>query len=203
MTKDTDKCVAITEIKFYSDYMEKYDTDTLDDIKINGESIADFNSDIFNYEFEYEGDKIPEITASATDNAAVTVVPATEDNPTAKIFVVSESGVNTRTYTIRMNNGKERLKQIESLDDNLEIYLVENESTENAPKFKIINHSDNAQTIRLYVACLLYTSDAADEEDSVDLGGRRSIKKKKRIRRKERKEKKKKAQMRKRGRTKR
>eukprot|EP00658_Telonema_sp_P-2_P067983 TRINITY_DN56920_c0_g1_i1.p2 TRINITY_DN56920_c0_g1~~TRINITY_DN56920_c0_g1_i1.p2 ORF type:complete len:140 (+),score=32.25 TRINITY_DN56920_c0_g1_i1:440-859(+) len=27
--------------------------------------------------------------------------------------------------------------------------------------------------------CLLYTSDAADEEDSVDLGGRRSIKKKK------------------------
>eukprot|EP00658_Telonema_sp_P-2_P013403 TRINITY_DN15075_c0_g1_i5.p1 TRINITY_DN15075_c0_g1~~TRINITY_DN15075_c0_g1_i5.p1 ORF type:complete len:485 (-),score=129.93 TRINITY_DN15075_c0_g1_i5:99-1448(-) len=30
-----------------------------------------------------------------------------------------------------------------------------------------------------YGACLLYTSDAADEEDSVDLGGRRIIKKKK------------------------
>ena len=29
--------------------------------------------------------------------------------------------------------------------------------------------------------CLLYTSDAADEEDSVDLGGRRIIKKKKYI----------------------
>src|SRR5665648_1286407 len=29
--------------------------------------------------------------------------------------------------------------------------------------------------------CLLYTSDAADEEDSVDLGGRRIIKKKKKI----------------------
>eukprot|EP00658_Telonema_sp_P-2_P079238 TRINITY_DN7601_c0_g2_i4.p1 TRINITY_DN7601_c0_g2~~TRINITY_DN7601_c0_g2_i4.p1 ORF type:complete len:105 (-),score=27.38 TRINITY_DN7601_c0_g2_i4:74-388(-) len=29
------------------------------------------------------------------------------------------------------------------------------------------------------VYCLLYTSDAADEEDSVDLGGRRIIKKKK------------------------
>ena len=27
------------------------------------------------------------------------------------------------------------------------------------------------------VLCLLYTSDAADEEDSVDLGGRRIIKK--------------------------
>eukprot|EP00658_Telonema_sp_P-2_P078737 TRINITY_DN7449_c0_g1_i1.p1 TRINITY_DN7449_c0_g1~~TRINITY_DN7449_c0_g1_i1.p1 ORF type:complete len:278 (-),score=64.87 TRINITY_DN7449_c0_g1_i1:49-774(-) len=30
----------------------------------------------------------------------------------------------------------------------------------------------------LFVTCLLYTSDAADEEDSVDLGGRRIIKKK-------------------------
>eukprot|EP00658_Telonema_sp_P-2_P077274 TRINITY_DN6949_c0_g1_i8.p1 TRINITY_DN6949_c0_g1~~TRINITY_DN6949_c0_g1_i8.p1 ORF type:complete len:246 (+),score=18.14 TRINITY_DN6949_c0_g1_i8:3-740(+) len=30
-------------------------------------------------------------------------------------------------------------------------------------------------------SCLLYTSDAADEEDSVDLGGRRIIKKKKRV----------------------
>ena len=32
------------------------------------------------------------------------------------------------------------------------------------------------------IDCLLYTSDAADEEDSVDLGGRRIIKKKKRVR---------------------
>eukprot|EP00658_Telonema_sp_P-2_P013839 TRINITY_DN15248_c0_g1_i10.p1 TRINITY_DN15248_c0_g1~~TRINITY_DN15248_c0_g1_i10.p1 ORF type:complete len:128 (-),score=13.39 TRINITY_DN15248_c0_g1_i10:80-463(-) len=32
--------------------------------------------------------------------------------------------------------------------------------------------------------CLLYTSDAADEEDSVDLGGRRIIKKKKKTKQK-------------------
>eukprot|EP00658_Telonema_sp_P-2_P027768 TRINITY_DN2138_c0_g1_i1.p1 TRINITY_DN2138_c0_g1~~TRINITY_DN2138_c0_g1_i1.p1 ORF type:complete len:124 (+),score=21.48 TRINITY_DN2138_c0_g1_i1:74-445(+) len=32
---------------------------------------------------------------------------------------------------------------------------------------------------RSLCTCLLYTSDAADEEDSVDLGGRRIIKKKK------------------------
>src|SRR5664279_6633987 len=35
-----------------------------------------------------------------------------------------------------------------------------------------------AQSVPL-PTCLLYTSDAADEEDSVDLGGRRIIKKKK------------------------
>ena len=32
-----------------------------------------------------------------------------------------------------------------------------------------------------YSGCLLYTSDAADERSSVDLGGRRIIKKKKKI----------------------
>ena len=32
-----------------------------------------------------------------------------------------------------------------------------------------------------YSTCLLYTSDAADERSSVDLGGRRIIKKKKQI----------------------
>src|SRR5674536_156249 len=43
------------------------------------------------------------------------------------------------------------------------------------PGFCIAIHGEvNA----LLFACLLYTSDAADEEDSVDLGGRRIIKKK-------------------------
>ena len=36
----------------------------------------------------------------------------------------------------------------------------------------------SAYSNALYYTCLLYTSDAADEEDSVDLGGRRIIKKK-------------------------
>eukprot|EP00658_Telonema_sp_P-2_P028742 TRINITY_DN21978_c0_g1_i2.p1 TRINITY_DN21978_c0_g1~~TRINITY_DN21978_c0_g1_i2.p1 ORF type:complete len:161 (-),score=25.87 TRINITY_DN21978_c0_g1_i2:58-540(-) len=36
------------------------------------------------------------------------------------------------------------------------------------------------EALDLSTGCLLYTSDAADEEDSVDLGGRRIIKKKKR-----------------------
>ena len=38
-----------------------------------------------------------------------------------------------------------------------------------------------APNIAIVNACLLYTSDAADERSSVDLGGRRIIKKKKRV----------------------
>mgnify|MGYP003381465382 CR=1 FL=1 len=39
---------------------------------------------------------------------------------------------------------------------------------------------DAALALDLHGICLLYTSDAADERSSVDLGGRRIIKKKKR-----------------------
>eukprot|EP00656_Telonema_subtile_P057059 TRINITY_DN9293_c0_g1_i1.p1 TRINITY_DN9293_c0_g1~~TRINITY_DN9293_c0_g1_i1.p1 ORF type:complete len:123 (-),score=13.88 TRINITY_DN9293_c0_g1_i1:20-388(-) len=38
--------------------------------------------------------------------------------------------------------------------------------------------TEGSSVANLYCGCLLYTSDAADEEDSVDLGGRRSLKKK-------------------------
>eukprot|EP00658_Telonema_sp_P-2_P065317 TRINITY_DN54584_c0_g1_i4.p1 TRINITY_DN54584_c0_g1~~TRINITY_DN54584_c0_g1_i4.p1 ORF type:complete len:177 (+),score=36.90 TRINITY_DN54584_c0_g1_i4:126-656(+) len=44
----------------------------------------------------------------------------------------------------------------------------------------VMGGSASSSIATISVACLLYTSDAADEEDSVDLGGRRIIKKKKR-----------------------
>src|SRR5664279_1814611 len=40
----------------------------------------------------------------------------------------------------------------------------------------VLQHSPAEYVRRPNVPCLLYTSDAADEEDSVDLGGRRIIK---------------------------
>ena len=44
----------------------------------------------------------------------------------------------------------------------------------------VIAHGHTARDLDVYqlIACLLYTSDAADERSSVDLGGRRIIKKK-------------------------
>src|SRR5674536_90858 len=38
------------------------------------------------------------------------------------------------------------------------------------------NGTSDIHMYDLFTSCLLYTSDAADEEDSVDLGGRRIIK---------------------------
>ena len=46
-------------------------------------------------------------------------------------------------------------------------------------RYRDISESDGVYQFRVYETCLLYTSDAADERSSVDLGGRRIIKKKK------------------------
>eukprot|EP00658_Telonema_sp_P-2_P031496 TRINITY_DN23553_c0_g1_i4.p1 TRINITY_DN23553_c0_g1~~TRINITY_DN23553_c0_g1_i4.p1 ORF type:complete len:244 (-),score=73.77 TRINITY_DN23553_c0_g1_i4:59-790(-) len=58
-------------------------------------------------------------------------------------------------------------------------------------KRKLREHKDRMENARadwrMDMTCLLYTSDAADEEDSVDLGGRRIIKKKKKKKENERK----------------
>eukprot|EP00658_Telonema_sp_P-2_P047349 TRINITY_DN3601_c0_g1_i2.p1 TRINITY_DN3601_c0_g1~~TRINITY_DN3601_c0_g1_i2.p1 ORF type:complete len:196 (-),score=53.60 TRINITY_DN3601_c0_g1_i2:51-638(-) len=54
---------------------------------------------------------------------------------------------------------------------------VERCCLESGPFDGVLGFSQGASMAAL-VACLLYTSDAADEEDSVDLGGRRIIKKK-------------------------
>ena len=55
------------------------------------------------------------------------------------------------------------------------IWLAGNEH----PDFITINRFRNRVKEEINNVCLLYTSDAADEEDSVEIGGRRIIKKKK------------------------
>ena len=50
-------------------------------------------------------------------------------------------------------------------------------------EFEVISKNISTQfaEVELSYSCLLYTSDAADERSSVDLGGRRIIKKKNRV----------------------
>ena len=53
------------------------------------------------------------------------------------------------------------------------------ETNTNIGTMTVTRESKGENAIMIIKVCLLYTSDAADEEDSVDLGGRRIIKKKK------------------------
>ena len=59
--------------------------------------------------------------------------------------------------------------------------VLRRSSEEKSAESAIFKFGDNEVNFSTYMAkgCLLYTSDAADERSSVDLGGRRIIKKKK------------------------
>src|SRR5665648_1300769 len=70
------------------------------------------------------------------------------------------------------------LGKILQMDDSYFLSLPHNGRSEPIDKILYSHYLYSILPFRIYY-CLLYTSDAADEEDSVDLGGRRIIKKKK------------------------
>ena len=60
------------------------------------------------------------------------------------------------------------------------LYLISYQK-KNGNGLQFTKEKTSASRVREKYTCLLYTSDAADERSSVDLGGRRIIKKKKRL----------------------
>eukprot|EP00658_Telonema_sp_P-2_P027163 TRINITY_DN21036_c0_g1_i1.p1 TRINITY_DN21036_c0_g1~~TRINITY_DN21036_c0_g1_i1.p1 ORF type:complete len:109 (-),score=37.66 TRINITY_DN21036_c0_g1_i1:4-330(-) len=65
------------------------------------------------------------------------------------------------------------------LQSDIELEIVQAENDLAVVSNCAASPEEGNQFVATYNCCLLYTSDAADEEDSVDLGGRRIIKKKK------------------------
>ena len=88
------------------------------------------------------------------------------------VFFQAEDGIRDLVRSRGLGDVYKRQEMpsgIPTVDD------LKSESSTGFPK----NTVTTAITINM--SCLLYTSDAADERSSVDLGGRRIIKKKKRI----------------------
>src|SRR5665648_17402 len=76
----------------------------------------------------------------------------------------------TLLYKLKDTEVSSRLEKLLNLGGVLSQLVKDNEELKLRPELQILAR---------FMNCLLYTSDAADEEDSVDLGGRRIIKKKK------------------------
>src|SRR5665648_1272042 len=85
--------------------------------------------------------------------------------------------VSTLKQGIKYITNPEKAELITGKDCTAETALEEMQATK-----ALYNKTEGRQYmhfVQSFKPCLLYTSDAADEEDSVDLGGRRIIKKKK------------------------
>lgn len=97
-----DYCLGVNELEVYGTVVNAEETVDGADILVDGEScIEAFEGRSLTWKLGKD-EAFPEITAAASNNAAVTVVPPTELNPTAMILFVPEDGneVNTRSYQI-------------------------------------------------------------------------------------------------------
>ena len=97
-----DYCVGVNELEAYGTVAKAQDTIEGADIQIGGKSVMEsFENQKLTWKIGSK-EELPEVTASADNNAAVTVVQANELNPAATVIFVPEDGneVNIKTYQI-------------------------------------------------------------------------------------------------------
>ena len=101
MTPQEDQWVGVDELEVYGIALTKNNDFTVSAITVDGEMVLDqFDEEKHITVTIEKGASLPEITATATDNASVTVIPAMDATGTSKIVFVSEDGSKTETYTI-------------------------------------------------------------------------------------------------------
>ena len=108
MQAEEGKCLAITEMASYEKLAEKSDLAELENIFINGEPIEGFDKDI--EEYTVTTPDMPEITAEASENGAVTVIMPDKFGGKAEIIVTAEDGIQTKSYYVKIEQGEEQEK---------------------------------------------------------------------------------------------
>lgn len=114
LTPQTNQWVGIEEFEVYG-----YNPVTLNnsfdvsDIKLDGQNkLGEFSGNTLDVKLEADA-PIPVITASATNNASVTVVQAYDRNSTAKVIFKAEDGTGEQTYTINFTADEAALHPIQ------------------------------------------------------------------------------------------
>jgi beta-galactosidase len=106
-------CVAITEIEIPSVTVAANSTAELTDLRVAGSTVADFAPETGDYAIDLEWDaENPAVTATAADNARVTIVPAAGVPGIVRVMVVSENGLVQRNHTITLTRRKAPLGQV-------------------------------------------------------------------------------------------
>ena len=100
MTPQEEQWVGVDELEVYGITLTKNSDFEVSNISVGGKDVlAQFEEKHLTVTVE-KGASLPEITATATNNAAVTVIPAVDAAGTSQVVFVSEDGSKTETYTI-------------------------------------------------------------------------------------------------------
>ena len=97
--------------------------------------------------------------------------------PSWKKLTKHHKAIKHTTISELFHQDKDRFEKYSTTFDDILVDYSKNNISDDAMKL-LLNLAKNCKLKEAISACLLYTSDAADERSSVDLGGRRIIKKK-------------------------
>ena len=136
-------CLGATEIQYYGKNAVAKNDFAVNAINVGGKTLADFDASKMEYTVELDSATVPTVTAEATNNASITVVPAVDANGTAKVIITPEDGsiANTKTYTIKFHS--------ESTGDS---YLVTTEPVEGASVSADLAKAQEGQTVTVNIA---------------------------------------------------
>ncbi|MEG2896142.1 MAG: glycoside hydrolase family 2 TIM barrel-domain containing protein [Niameybacter sp.] len=97
------KGIAITEIEAYGKEAISYESYHVEAILVDGHNIIESFDESLNCTVSVEGDDLPEVVVEATQNARVTIIPATNNSRTTKIEILPENGDVTKTKLYQMH----------------------------------------------------------------------------------------------------
>lgn len=143
MTPTGNACLGVTELQYFGKNAIAKTDFAVNAIKVGGELLADFDASKMDYTVELSSATVPTVTAEATNNASVTVVPAIDANGTAKVIIAPEDGsvANTKTYTIQFHS--------ESTGDT---YPVEIAPVDGATVTSDLQNAQEGQTVTVNIA---------------------------------------------------
>lgn len=101
----TNKSIGVTEIELYGKEVVEKSTYEITNVKVGRADFAEFDPSVTEYNISVSG-KAPEVTFEATNNASVTVVPATSVPGKTVVKVVAEDGsvASEKTYTFNFTS---------------------------------------------------------------------------------------------------
>ncbi|WP_052446697.1 Ig-like domain-containing protein [Candidatus Soleaferrea massiliensis] len=103
MVGQSGKSLGLTEIQAYGKVAIGKDSYQPTGISLGGQALTGFDESTNTYEVNLDSGVLPEITAEATNNASVTVIPAADANSTAKVVFRAEDGAagSEKVYNIK------------------------------------------------------------------------------------------------------
>ena len=109
MTRADDKLgTSITELQVFSKKVAPAKEATTN-IKVAGKDLPHFNPDLTDYYLDYSDGKIPEVTASITNNGLATVVPSVKEGDPVRVIVKAENGDILGEYNLHFTKDKDLL----------------------------------------------------------------------------------------------